>query len=140
MRKQSLLAGSVLSVAFLFAAAVAFAGEPSAAVPAGSDSLAALFNPAPVSLAACTTCVGPWTLSGQGMGSSCSAAQANLNSSLNSSASADCFNLDDFGVCNFSVVVTNACYYNYRYSAYLIYGTATYKCRVWSNAPGCIRP
>jgi hypothetical protein len=140
MRKQSLLAGSVLSVAFLFAAAVAFAGEPSAVVPAGSDSLAALFNPAPVSLTSCTTCVGPWTIYGQALGSSCSAAQASLNNSLNSNASADCYNLDDFGLCSFAVTVINECYYNYRYQAYVIYGSATYKCRVWANAPGCIRP
>ncbi len=140
MRKQSLLAGCVLSVAFLFAAAVAFAGEPSAVVPAGSDSRVALFNPAPASLATCTTCVGPWTIEGQGFGSSCSAAQVDFNISLNSSASADCFSLDDFGLCSFSTTIINPCYYNSRYRAYIVYGTATYKCRVWNNAPGCIRP
>ncbi len=140
MRKQFLSAGCALTFALLFNLAAALAA------PANSDALAALFNPAPVSQATCIACTGNYTTSPGGgaashwgMGTSCTAAQTDLNNQTRAAANSVCYSIDDYGVCSFSVVVTGACW-SPSYGTYQVDGYANFKCRVWTYAPGCILP
>ena len=146
MRKQLLSIGCALSFALLLSVPAAHAEWTNAAAAQSTDPLAALFTPAPISLASCTPCIGSYTTSPGGgaashwgMGSSCTAAQTDLTNQTRSAANAVCFDIDDYGVCSFSVVVTAACW-SPSYGTYQVDGYANFKCRIWTGGPGCNIP
>ena len=103
---------------------------------------APLFTPAPeLKIGGCRTrCIGSYATSTNGassawgMGSNCSAAQADLDAFLFNQADQNCLALGTDGACSVTTVVTTPCYWNgysYQFSGY-----ANYRCFVTT----CIEP
>ena len=128
-------------------ALVTLLGSPAAfAAVASSPTDSDLFVPEPIQTAVCIACGGSYTASPGGgaashwgMGSSCTTAQSDLTAQTRAAANEYClYNVDDYGSCSLSVVVTAACFWNG--SMYQVDGYANFKCRYWTGGPGCILP
>jgi hypothetical protein len=96
-----------------------------------------LFTPAPEPKIICDRCLGLYTTapapgqaSAWGLGSSCSAAQADLTSQLWQQAENNCLNLGHDGACSVTTVVTGACWWSAAYGKYVVDGYANHKCAV----------
>jgi hypothetical protein len=76
----------------------------------------------------CDTTAGGTTPTEQGSGSSCSNAQSSLISQLQDIARADCLNQTGFGYCNFTEIITVACFQQSP-GVWQTQGHATYNCR-----------
>jgi len=122
----------------------AWAGEGSAVAKPVIGAEAPLFTPAPeLKIGGCRTrCIGSYTTSNNGassawgMGSNCSAAQANLDAVLFNQADQNCLALGTDGACSVTTVVTTGCYWNGNIFAYQVSGYANYRCL----ATTCIEP
>lgn len=103
-----------------------------------ADLESELFTPAPEPKIICDRCLGLYTTapapgqaSAWGKGSSCAAAQADLDNQLWQQADVHCFNLGHDSACSVTTVVTGACWWKPSEGKYIVDGYATHKCSVY---------
>jgi hypothetical protein len=124
-----------LCAASLFASS-AWAADGSAVANPVIGAEAPLFTPAPeLKIGGCRTrCVDSYTTSvnggpsAWGMGSTCSAAQTDLDAHLLAQADAHCLDLGYDGACSVTTVITGLCYWQPSINGYQTSGYADHSC------------